>query len=93
MMNEGKEMLTLDRPVTYQIKVPGELNESRVDWAGMMTMRVESVADGRPVTTLTGKLDQAVLQSLLRRLYLLGLAIISVACLDLDSGEKINIHQ
>lgn len=73
MMNEGKEMLTLDRPVTYQIKVPDELNESRVDWAGMMTMRVESVADGRPVTTLTGKLDQAVLQGLLRRLYLLGL--------------------
>jgi hypothetical protein len=73
MMNEGKEMLTPDRPVTYQIKVPDELNESRVDWAGMMTMRVESVADGRPVTTLTGKMDQAVLQGLLRRLYLLGL--------------------
>jgi hypothetical protein len=33
MMNEGKEMLTLDRPVTYQIKVSGELNESWVDWA------------------------------------------------------------
>lgn len=87
MMNEGKEMLTLDRPVTYQIKVPGELNESRVDWAGMMTMRVESVADGRPVTTPTGKLDQAALQGLLRRLYSLGLPIISVACLDPNLGE------
>ena len=62
MMNEGKEMLTLDRPITYQINVPGELNESWVDCAGTMTMRVECVADGRPVTTPTGKLDQATLQ-------------------------------
>ena len=87
MMNEGKEMLTLDRPITYQINMPGELNESWVDWAGMMTMRVECVADGRPVTTLTGKLDQATLQGLLRRLYSLSLPIISVACLDPNLGE------
>ena len=86
-MNEGKEMLTLDRPVTYQIKVLGELNESWVDWADSMTIQVESALEDHPVTTLTGKLDQAALQGLLRRLYSLGYPIISVACQDSDSGE------
>jgi len=36
--------------------------------------------DGPPITTLTGILDQAALQGLLRRLYALGLPLISVNC-------------
>ena len=82
MTKENKLKLTLDQPATYQIKVPGELGESRVDWAGTMTITVESEGGGPPVTTLTGTLDQAALQGLLRRLYSLGLPLISVNCLN-----------
>ena len=82
MMKEDKLRLTLDRPATYQIKVPGELGESWSDWIGGMAITIESEGDGPPVTTLTGTLDQAALQGLLRRLYSLGLPLISVICVD-----------
>jgi hypothetical protein len=84
MMKQAKHKLSLDRPVTYQIKVPGELDESRSDWAGGMTIAVESEGDGPPVTTLTGTVDQAALQGLLRRLYALGLPLISVTSIEGD---------
>jgi hypothetical protein len=81
-MKEAKQKLTLDRPATYQIRVPGHLDESWSDWAGGMTITVESEGDGAPVTTLTSTLDQAALQGLLRRLYSLSLPLISVNCVD-----------
>jgi hypothetical protein len=81
-MNDLKQRLSLDRPATYEIKVPGELDESWSDWAGGMTITVESEGDGPPVTTLTGALDQAALQGLLRRFYSLGLPLISVNCVE-----------
>jgi hypothetical protein len=71
---------TLDRPAVYEIRVPGELDESWEDWDGKMTLVVESDGEGTPVTTLTGTVDQAALHSLLRRLYSLGLPLISVTC-------------
>lgn len=83
-MKEIKRKLTLDRPVTYQIRVPGCLDESWSDWDSSMKVAVESGGDGPPVTTLTGTLDQAALQGLLRRLYSLGLPLISVNWLDCD---------
>jgi hypothetical protein len=82
MMKITKHKLTLDRPATYQIKVPGELDESWSDWAAGMTITVESEGEGPPITTLTGTVDQAALQGLLRRLYSLGLALISVNCVE-----------
>jgi hypothetical protein len=81
-MKKVKQKLTLDRPAIYQIKVPGHLDESWSDWAGGMKITVESEGDGPPVTTLTGTVDQAALQGLLRRLYSLGLPLISVICVD-----------
>ena len=79
-MKDLEHKLTLDRPTTYQIKVPGEFDQSWSAWFGRMTI---AVADkGAPVTTLTGVLDQAALQSLLRRLYSLGLPLISVVCVE-----------
>ena len=83
-MKEVKQKLSLDRPATYQIKVPGELDESWSDWAGGMTIAVESEGEGPPVTTLTGTVDQAALQGLLRRLYSLGLPLISVNSIEGD---------
>jgi len=86
MMKVVKQKLTLDQPATYQIKVPGHLDESWSEWAGGMTITVEGEEDGPPVTTLTGTVDQAALQSLLRRLYSLGLPLISVEWVG--SGKK-----
>ena len=78
MMKKAKHKLSLDRTATYQIKVPGEIDESWLDWAGGMTITVESQDDGPPVTTLTGTVDQAAPPSLLRRLHSLGLLLMSV---------------
>ena len=81
-MARVRQKLTLDRPATYQIKVPGELDASWSDWAGGMAITVEREGDDPPVTTLTGTVDQAALQGLLRRLYALGLPLISVQCVE-----------
>jgi hypothetical protein len=83
-MKEVKQKLTLDRPATYQIKVPGHLGESWSDWVGGMTIAVDCEGDGLPVTTLTGTVDQAALQGLLRRLYSLGLPLLSVNPVDAE---------
>ena len=84
MMKEVKRKLTLDRPATYQIKVPGYLDESWADWDRRMTVTVKSEDAGMPVTTLTGTLDQAALQGLIRWLYSLGLPLISVKWVESD---------
>jgi hypothetical protein len=78
---------SLHRPATYQIKVPGYLDESWSDWVEGLTITVESEGEGPPVTTLTGRFDQAALQGLLRRLYSLGLPLVSVVCLE-ESAEN-----
>jgi hypothetical protein len=82
MIKKSKQKLTLDRPATYQIKVPGHLNERWSDWDWAMTVTLGSDEDGLPITSLTSILDQAALHGLLRRLYSLGLPLISVKCLD-----------
>jgi hypothetical protein len=82
MRKKAGRKLSLDRPVTYQIQVPGHLDESWSDWVEGLTIAVESEGEGPPVTTLTGRLDQAALQGLLRRLYSLGLPLVSVVCLE-----------
>ena len=87
MMKEIKPTLTLDLPVMYQIKVPGHLDESWTEWDGKMTVAVKFDDDDLPVTTLTGAVDQAALQGLLRRLYSLGLPLISVIWLQRGSED------
>ena len=82
MLKKEKHKLTLDRPEIYQIKVPGHLDESWSDWAGGLTISVGSDADGLPITTLFGTIDQASLHGLLGRLYSFGLPLISVIYVD-----------
>ena len=90
-MKEIKRKLTLDRPATYQIKVPGHLDESWAEWDRRMTVTVESEDDSLPVTTLTGTVDQAALQGLLRRLYSLGLPLISVICVEPGQADASDV--
>ena len=68
--HEGSQTKAYTGPTrNLQIKVPGHIGESWSDWAGGMTITVESEGDGPSITTLTGTVaDQATLQDLLRRL-------------------------
>jgi hypothetical protein len=84
-MDTAQRKLSLHRPATYEIRVPGHLDASWSAWTGEMKVALESEDDGAPVTVLTGVLDQAALHSLLRRLYSLGLPLISVYCADYGS--------
>jgi len=87
-MKVARQQPTLDRPATYEIRVPGHIGESWSDWAGGMTIAVECECEGPPVTTLTGTVDQAALLGLLRRLYSLGLPLISVICVEADPESR-----
>ena len=81
-MNKAKRKLTLSQPTTYQIKVPGELGVNWSDWLDKPIFKVEAGDDGSPITTLTCIVDQAALQSILHRLYTLGLPLISVVWIE-----------
>jgi hypothetical protein len=81
-MKETIQKLTLDKPATYQVKVPGHLDYSWSEWVEGLTVIVECEDAENPETTLTGNFDQAALQGLLRRLYSLGSPLISVNCLE-----------
>ena len=87
-MDEHKQKLTLDRPVTYKIEVPGLISER---WSNLYTgiaVTVRYDNDEQPITTLIGAMDQAALQGLLRRLYSLGLPLLSVNYLIQDRKDE-----
>lgn len=87
-MKPSQHSLSLTQPMTYRITVPGRLDELLSDWAEGMIIAVEQLEDGTRVTTLTGTLiDQAALQGLLRRLYALGLPLISVSRVEPDEAS------
>ncbi|MGD1992170.1 MAG: hypothetical protein PVI59_03145 [Anaerolineae bacterium] len=86
-MDEAREKLTLYRPVTYRIRVPGEISQRCADWVEGMTIMVKHEGSGPPITTLTVTLDQAALQGLLRRLYSQGVPLISVICIECHTED------
>ena len=73
-----EQKLTLDRPFTYQIRVPGKIDERWMNVHKGMAIEITSDENGTPTSILTCTLDQAALQGLLRRLYSSGIPIISV---------------
>ena len=84
MIEAGNQKLTLDQTATYQIKIPGKLTENRPDWNREIVIKVGNDYNGMPVTVLTATVDQAALQGLLRRLYSLGIPLISVLCVAIE---------
>jgi hypothetical protein len=85
MTNERTQTPTLDQPAVYQIRVPGQLDAKWAEWIEGMTISVEREEDRPPITTLTVAVDQAALHGLLRRIYALGLPLISVNWIELGS--------
>ena len=65
----------------FHVKL-GVLDEVCSDWGREIQVTTETGSRGLPVTTLAGVFDQAALHSLLRRLYALGLPLLSVICVD-----------
>ena len=90
MMRVLKQKPTLDRPATYQIQVPGELDESWSDWIQGMTIAVESEGEGPPVTTLTGAFDQAALHGLLKKVRNLGMPLLPVNRVESRDTEQVS---
>ena len=65
---------SVDRPMTYQIKMEGKLDENWSDWFSGMTITLES-----NITVLTGVVaDQAALRGILSKIWDLNLTLISV---------------
>ena len=84
-MTDAEHNINPDCPVIYQITVQGYLDESRSDWFDGMDIEPEVDEDGRSVTKLAGKVvDQAALHGLLRKLYDLGLSLLSMKRDELD---------
>ena len=84
-MTDAGHKFKPDCPVIYQITVQGYLDKSRADWFDGMDIEPQVDADGRSVTKLTGMVvDQAALQGLLRKLYDLGLSLLSMQRKELD---------
>lgn len=82
-MKNASMKLALDQPATYEIRVPGRLDESWAEWFEGMTITVECSDDGPTITTLAGKVaDEAALQGMLDRLYSLGLRLLSVVRIE-----------
>ena len=71
---------SVGRPVTYQIKVEGRLNEGWSDWFSGMAVALEN-----DVTILTGAVaDQAALRGILTNIWDLNLTLISVSQMEME---------
>jgi len=81
-MKSKPRKFTLDRPLDYQIRVPGNITKESLDWNGGLTISVGESIEGSPITIIEAKVDQAGLHGLLRYLYSVGLPIISVVCVE-----------
>ena len=82
MVSKERQKLTLDRKAAYRIIVPGHLDPHWMEWGSEIKVTAGSDDSGQPLSTLTGVFDQAALLGLLRRLYAMGLPLISVTCLE-----------
>ena len=71
----------------------GYLDERRADWFDGMAIEPQVDAGGMNVTWLTGEVvDQAALHGLLRKLYDLGLSLLSVKRIELDLSDAADIE-
>lgn len=63
----------------YEIKISGQLDDSRLEWFGDAKAHVETSSDNCQVTTFSDVImDQAGLVGLIRRLHGLGILLISI---------------
>lgn len=80
-----------DMEATYEVRIRGRLDGSWSDWLDGVTMAIDE-EDGREVTVLTGRLDQAALRGLLTRLWDLNVTVLSVVLLNPAMGGHHSHH-
>ena len=84
-MTDTEHKFNPDCSAIYQISVQGFLDEGRADWFDGITIEPQVDAEGMSVTWLTGEVvDQAALHGLLRKLYDLGLLLLSIKRIEFD---------
>ena len=75
MSNTPDPKIDSARPVTYQIRIKGQLDSQWTDWFGGLTITLGEDGD----TLLTGPVvDQAALYGLLKKVRDLGLPLLAV---------------
>ena len=83
------QKLTVGCPATYQIEVHGYLDTRWSDWFDDMVITPVVDAEGTSITRVSGTVvDQAALHGMLRKLYDLGLPLLSIKPLDLNRSEE-----
>lgn len=87
-MNGDKPKITLDRFLTYEIIVPGHLQAHTLNLEENLKISLGFDRYGEPISTLQSVLDQASLHGLLRRLYFIGIPLISVRWLDVEKRDE-----
>ena len=82
-------MMQAKRPVFYQIKVKGKLNEQWSDWLEGVIITHDQVRIETHITTLIGPvIDQAALRGILNKLWDLNLTLLSITQLDEQPDRK-----
>lgn len=81
MSNERDPKTDPDQPMTYQIRIKGQLEHRWIEWFGDVTITLEENGD----TLLTcSVIDQAALHGLLKKVRDLGMLLLSVNRVELD---------
>ncbi len=92
-MQGDPQLLRLDQPAIYTIKVQGRLDASWSAWFDNMTVTVTS-GGGPGITTLTGPvMDQVALHGLLARIRDLGLPLLLVQCLETSAPSETALRE
>lgn len=90
---KAMKLIEQDR-ATYSIRVRGRLGAEWSERLQGMTLVVDDTQDARPVTDISGAVDQAALMGVLQQLYSLGAEVLSVGRLDSSSaGELAAAHR
>lgn len=80
-----KRRIVLDQAASYRVEIQGRSEDSWSDYLSCLTVDVARLADGTPVTILTGIADQSSLHGLLSRIRDLGLPLLLVEYLEENS--------
>ncbi|MFN8469994.1 MAG: hypothetical protein U0X20_30855 [Caldilineaceae bacterium] len=82
MSQENRQSIRRDHATTYQIEVQGALDAGWAETYGDLHLEHRFSRDGVAITVLTGEVpDQAALAGLLGVTFMLGMPLLSVACL------------
>jgi hypothetical protein len=87
-MTEMDQIINVDQPGIYRIKIRGKLSEGTIRRFDEMAISVVPNAAGIPITTLNGQIaDQAALHGIVARIRDLGLPLILVELVSpIDQG-------